>query len=265
MKSKSIKKLLTAMLVVTMLIGSTLTVAAESSGSSGGTEPGPTVSEESSGKDPVVETSSVSDNSVDSDDSDDSEEIRAEVSVAAEQPAETAGTSESVPEVPAANFVSAGGNVSVAGTAVKSTVAGAIKVDTLRGVAVTTPLAEVKASLGLSGSQTPYVIVFDTNAKKSNLAMNCVNAAAESLGGQVVSAINVTLGAKEKGKIISLTNGSAGMVVGLPKNADTARTYSVVCVQPGGVITILSDQDSNPATVTFAVKAGLGTYGIVAK
>lgn len=228
MKSQSIKKLLTATLVSAMLIGSTLSVAA--SGGSGG-DNSTSISTESSSS----ESSSSS-------------------------------ASESTPAAPAVTFVSAGGNTSVAGTKVTSTVAGAVKVDTLQGAAVTTPLAEVKANLGLSGSQTPYVIAFDTNAKKSNLAMNCVNTAAESLGGQVVTAINVTLGAKEKnGKMISLSNGSAGMVVGLPKNADTSKTYSVVCVQPGGVVTILADQDSSPATVTFAVKAGLGTYGIVAK
>ena len=53
-------------------------------------------------------------------------------------------------------------------------------------------------------------------------------------------------------------------MVGLPKNADTSKTYSVVCVQPGGVVTILKDQDDSPATVTFEVKAGLATYAIVA-
>ena len=225
MKSKSIKKLLTTALVATMLVGSTLSVAA-SGGDNGETGSAPASTT-------VVETAN--------------------------------NGGESTPAAPAVSFVSANGNVAVAGAAVRSTVAGAVKVDSLQGVAVTTPLAEVKASLGLTGSQTPYVIAFDTNAKKSNLAMNCVNAAAESLGGQVVTAINVTLGAKENGKLVSLSNGSAGMVVGLPKNADTAKDYSVVCVQPGGVVTILKDQDSSPKTVTFAVQAGTGTYGIVAK
>ena len=54
------------------------------------------------------------------------------------------------------------------------------------------------------------------------------------------------------------------MVVGIPK-VDVTKTYSMVCVQPGGVVTILEDQDANPKTVTFAVQAGLGTYAIVAK
>ena len=232
MKSKSIRKLLTTAFVATMLVGSTLPVCAASGGSGGSSGSSSSKKEETA--EVVVDTQ--------------------------------AGAEESAaPAAPVVDFVSSNGNVAVAGSAVRNTVAGAVKVDTVQGLAVTTPLAEVKTSLGLTGSQTPYIIAFDTNAKKSNLAMNCVNAAAESLGGQVVAAINVTLGAKENGKLISLSNGSAGMVVGLPKNADTSKTYSVVCVQPGGVVTILKDQDSSPKTVTFAVQAGLGTYGIVAK
>ncbi len=132
-------------------------------------------------------------------------------------------------------------------------------------MAVTTPTANLKASLGLTGSQTPFIIVFDTDTKKSSLAMKCVNAATEALGGDLVATMNVNLGAKDDGKWVSLSNGSAGLVIGLPKTADTSKNYSVVCVQPGGVVTILQDQDSSPATVTFEVKAGLGTYGIVAK
>ena len=232
MKSKSIRKLLTTAFVATMLVGSTLPVCAASGGSGGSSGSSSSKKEETA--EVVVDTQ--------------------------------AGAEESAaPAAPVVDFVSSNGNVAVAGSAVRNTVAGAVKVDTVQGLAVTTPLAEVKTSLGLTDSQTPYIIAFDTNAKKSNLAMNCVNAAAESLGGQVVAAINVTLGAKENGKLISLSNGSAGMVVGLPKNADTSKTYSVVCVQPGGVVTILKDQDSSPKTVTFAVQAGLGTYGIVAK
>ena len=172
---------------------------------------------------------------------------------------------ESAPAVESATSVSSNGNVKVAGTTVKNTVSGSIVVKSLQGVAVTTPAEEVKASLGLKAGQVPHIMVFDTDAKKSNLAMNCVNAAAAAVGADVVSTINVTLNAKENGKYISLSNGSAGMVVGLPKKADLTKTYFVVCVQPGGVVTILNDQDLSPATVTFEIKAGLGTYAMIAK
>lgn len=224
MKTKSIKKLLTAALAASMLLSTTLPVAASVSGNS------------------------VSGNTVSS-------------------PSST--STESVSRVPEywKNLQLPGANatVMIAGKPIKTTIAGSIIVERMQGVAVVTPLDQVSASLGLTGSQTPFVTVFDTDYKKSNLAMDCVNSAVASLGGQFVSAINVNLTARENGKIVELTSGSAGMVVGLPKNADKSKTYCVVCVQPGGVVTILNDQDDDPATVTFEIKAGLGTYAFVAK
>lgn len=234
MKSKSVKKFLTVALVATMVMASTLTVAA--SGGSGGSSGSKSSSSSSSESTSEAAGGSTYD-----------------------------GTGEASAPAPSVPVYGANAAITVAGAAVRTTVAGAYDVKVLQGAAVTTPLADVKASLGLTGSQTPYIMVFDTDPKKSNLAMNCVNAAAESLGGQVVGAINVTLGAKENGRLVTLTNGSAGMVVGLPKNADPSKTYYVVRVQPGGVITILNDVDSSPATVTFDVSAGIGTYGIVAQ
>lgn len=174
-------------------------------------------------------------------------------------------TESSAPAEENAKSYSANAIINVAGTNVKTTIGGSYSVKTLQGAAVITPASELQAKLGLKGSQTPHIIAFDTDVKKSRLAMNCVSTAAEALGGKVVTAINVTLGAKENGKLVSLSDGSVGMAVGLPKNADTSKTYAVICVQPGGVITVLKDQDNSPATVTFEVKAGLATYGIVAQ
>ena len=252
MKINSIKKMLTVTLAVTMVLGSALTVSAadvsgnSSTGSasqstvSGNTSSGSTVSGNGS---TVTETNNV-----------------VPASVASSGSSSTGSSASGSVQV-----VSANAPVSIAGTSVRTTVAGSIKVDSLQGVAVITPLAEVKASLGLTDKQTPYIIAFDTDLKKSSKAMQCVNAAADSLGASFVTAINVTLGAKENGKIVSLSNGSAGMVVGLPKKADTSKTYYVICVQPGGVVTVLQDQDDSPASVTFEIKAGLATYAVVAK
>lgn len=155
--------------------------------------------------------------------------------------------------------------VSVAGVSVKTSVAGVYAAQKVQGVAVTTSVAAVKASLGLSGNQTPAIIIYDTDENKSFRAMECVNAAAEAINGTVVASMNIDLGAKENGKWVELSNGTVGLVTGLPKGADTSKEYCAICVQPGGIITILEDQDSNPATVTFEVQAGLGTYAIVAK
>lgn len=155
--------------------------------------------------------------------------------------------------------------VQVAGVSVKTSVAGVYAAQKVQGVAVTTPAATVKASLGLSENQVPAIIIYDTDENKSYLAMECVNAAAEAIGGTVVASMNIDLGAKENGKWVDLKDGSVGMVAGLPKGADTSKEYCAICVQPGGKVTILEDQDTNPATITFAVQAGLGTYAITAK
>lgn len=168
-------------------------------------------------------------------------------------------------EAARATVKAAGAAINVAGSSVKTSIAGAYAAKGVQGVAVIDSLADVRASLGLKNGQTPYIMVFDTNAKRSPKAMACVDAAVEALGGEVAAVLNVDLGAKEKGKFITLSDGSAAMVVGLPKGADTSKSVSVVCVRPGGATTILEDKDSNPNTVTFDVAAGLGTYAIVLK
>lgn len=240
MKSKKVQKVLALTLAATMMLASALTVSASSGGSAG------------------VTGSAGSAGSAGSTESSGSEE-----SAASESSDGGSGSSEGA--VSSVQTFASGASVTVGGSKVQTTVAGAYAAKSVAGVAVITPAANLKASLGLSGSQTPYIMVFDTDPKKSNLAMNCVNAAVEALGGSLVTTLNVDLGAKENGKWITLSKGSVGLVVGLPKTADTGKTYSVVCVQPGGVVTILQDQDASPATVTFEVKAGLGTYGIVAR
>lgn len=175
-----------------------------------------------------------------------------------------AGSSAAVDAV-RATVKSAGAAINVAGSSVKTSIAGAYAAKGVQGVAVVDSLADVRASLGLKSGQTPYIMVFDTNAKRSPKAMECVDAAVAAIGGEVAAVLNVDLGAKEKGKFITLSNGSAAMVVGLPKGVDTTKTVSVVCVRPGGTTTILEDKDANPNTVTFDVAAGLGTYAIVMK
>ena len=161
---------------------------------------------------------------------------------------------------------SAGSTIKLAGSNAKTTVAGAYSAKKVQGVVVNTAASEIKAALNLTGDQTPYIIVYDTDTKKSNKAMDSVNAAITALGGGNIEAtLNIELGAKSAGKFVSLKDGSVGTVVGLPKNTDTTKTVSVICVRPGGEVTVLEDQDSNPKTVTFEVKAGLGTYSIITK
>lgn len=147
---------------------------------------------------------------------------------------------------------------------VKTTVAGIYAADSVEGCAILSDLADVKAALALKPGQTPKVVVYDTDMKNSVHAMASVNAAASALGASVVTAINVDLGAMQNNKWVELEDGAIVMMAGLPKTADLTKTYAVVCVQPGGAISVFVDVDTIPETVTFPVNAGLGTYAIVA-
>lgn len=178
---------------------------------------------------------------------------------------DSSSSSESESSVAAADVQVANAPITVAGVTVKTSVAGAYAAKSVQGTAVITPLAEVKASLGLKDGQVPAITIYDTDPAKSPKALACINAAAEALGAEVLTSLSIDLGAKENGKWVTLSDGSVAMTAGLPKDADLTKTYSAICVQPGGVTTILEDQDTNPATVTFEVKAGIGAYAIVAQ
>ena len=174
--------------------------------------------------------------------------------------AEETTVSEVIPSVK-----TAGTSMTVAGKSVKTTIAGSYAAKSVQGLAVTGTMDSIKKSLGIKAGQTPYIMIFDTNAKKSYLAMNCVNAAAQAIGGQVEATLTIDLGVRSNGQYVRLSKGTVGMVVGRPKGVDTTKTVSIVCVRPGGIIDIVDDEDDNPNTVTFEVNAGLGTYAIVTK
>ena len=177
----------------------------------------------------------------------------------------SSSSSESGSSAAAEDVVTADAPIEVAGVAIKTTVAGAYAAKSVRGTAVITPLAQVKASLGLKDGQVPAITIYDTDPLKSPKALACINAAADALGAEVLTTLSVDLGAKENGKWVTLSNGSVALTAGLPKNADLTKVYSAVCVQPGGIVTVFEDQDTDPATVTFEVKAGIGAYAIVAQ
>ena len=242
---RKIKRALTGILAATMVMASVFTVCA-STGSGGGGA-GTSSSEEVVPEEVVVTNNSSSSNS--SSDSDSS-------------------SSSSASSTAAQTVKSAGAVMSVGGTSVKTTIAGSYAAKGVSGIAVTSPVADLRAALGLTSGQTPYVIIYDIDAKTSSKAMASINAAAQALGANVIASMNMELGARQGGKFtpVTLKNGAIGMVVGIPAKAvDPTKTYSMVCVQPGGAVTILEDLDTNPMTVTFEAKASLAAYSIVAK
>lgn len=161
--------------------------------------------------------------------------------------------------------VKAGGEATVGGVKVVNTIKNYNMSNTLQGAAVTMPKADIAAALGLKAGQEAQVTVFDMSAKKSPKAMASLTAGADAIGAKIVTALDIDLSAVEKGKKVELKDGSIAMSIGLPKNADTTKEYVMICVKYGGAIEVLEDLDTNPSTVTFAVKAGLGSYALAAK
>lgn len=179
-----------------------------------------------------------------------------------------ASTGENISAVEAevlAATVAPGTPVVIGGQVVTNTIQNVVMAENIQGAVVSVPRDEVKAALGLKNGQNPKLLIYDLDEKKSTAAMASINAAVEALGGKFVTAMDIDLSAVENGKKVTLSDGSVALKVGLPKGADKTKTYVMVCVQAGGVTTILEDMDSNPATVTFTVQAGLGAYALVEK
>lgn len=153
---------------------------------------------------------------------------------------------------------------SVAG--VKSTLAGVYLATNVRGTAITTGLTTISDGYGLTNGEKPYARIYNMDAKKSYLAQACIENAAASMGAVAGPAINVEIGKMASGKFSLLPADGApiSLKVGIPKSfAQSDKTFAVVAVRPGGAVSILSDTDTNPDTVTFDTTAGQAVYALI--
>ncbi len=166
----------------------------------------------------------------------------------------------------AAAVVTTTPSLTINGVKTVSTVKGLYAAKSVQGAVVLTPLAELKAAYGLDANQTPYLIMMDTDAKKSHLAMDSLNAAAAALGATMGPVVNINLGAMTAGKFapLSADGTDVAFTIGLPTNFVQAdANYAVICVRQGGAVSVLYDCDTDPNTVTFNMKGGLGCYAVV--
>ena len=166
----------------------------------------------------------------------------------------------------AAAVVTTTPSLMINGVKAVSTVKGLYAAKSVQGAVVLTPLAELKAAYGMGADQDPYLIMMDTDTKKSHLAMDSLNAAAVALGATMGPVVNINLGAMTAGKFAPLSADGAvvAFTVGLPKTFVQAdANYAVICVRQGGAVSVLYDCDTDPNTVTFNMKGGLGCYAIV--
>ena len=170
--------------------------------------------------------------------------------------ASTSGAVTSVADIPASSAVAG----------VKTTTAGVYLAKSVSGVAAATPVATIAQGYGLAAGEKPYVKVSDMDPKKSYLAKQCMDAVASSQGAVVGPMLNLEFGKMSGGKysLLSEEGPEIRMSVGLPKNfVQDGKTYAVICVRAGGVVTILQDVDTNPNTVTFNTTGGAGAYALI--
>lgn len=166
------------------------------------------------------------------------------------------GASSSVASVPVTSTVAG----------VKSSLAGVYLATNVNGTAITTGLSAISDGYGLAGGEKPYARIYNMDGKKSYLAQACIDNAAASMGAVVGPAINVEIGKMASGKFSLLPADGApiSLKVGIPKSfAQSDKTFAVVAVRPGGVVSVLTDTDTNPDTVTFDTTAGQAVYALI--
>lgn len=176
--------------------------------------------------------------------------------------------SPSAPASPAAarTVVYTSSSVSLGGRVVKSTVGGVFIAPNVNGLAVTTPLATINADFGLTAGQSASIMVLEANAVNSPKSYAVAQNAAAGLNGSVVAMLNLEFGFRQNGRYADLAdNGTkAELAVGLPKTADTSKTYKVLKIKEGGSVTVMDDLDNDPNTVTIAFGGGKAAYALVA-
>lgn len=168
----------------------------------------------------------------------------------------SSGSVSSVAEIPTTS--------SVAG--VKSTVSGVYLATNVNGVAVTTAMASIGDSYGLAKNEKAYVRVYNFDSKRSTAAKAVIDSAAASMGAEVGPVINFEFGKMADGKFSLLPSDGASfnVKVGIPKSfAKEGKTYAIVCVRPGGAVSIIQDVDNDPNTVTFPTTAGQAAYALI--
>lgn len=151
---------------------------------------------------------------------------------------------------------------SVAG--IKTTVAGAYLAKSVTGLAVTSSVADLKASLGLAANETPYLIAYDLTSKKNPASFAALDAAAASQNATVVAKFELDFAKRAGNKLTMLNGGKIPMLVGI-KVADfvAGANYAVICVTPGGAVSVIPATVVASGALSFEAVAGQAAYAVV--
>ncbi|MCR5770016.1 MAG: hypothetical protein K6G87_02145 [Butyrivibrio sp.] len=161
--------------------------------------------------------------------------------------------------------VSFSSQATIGGKVVKSSVPGSYQLGTtVKAVVFTQSLDGLKAAAGMTGTERPYARVYESNAKKSPLALETANWTASVLGKTLLSdtGININLGKMTDGKFSSLTD-SVKTPVTIALKGDAAGATSVIAVGPNGVVEFIDATNDGAGNVTFEAIGGQHTYYFV--
>ena len=149
---------------------------------------------------------------------------------------------------------------------ITSSVSGVYMLEKVNGGAITTDLGTISQSYGLASGEKLYAKMMDMDAKKSNLAKACMDAAAAAMGAEVGPCVNIELGKMAGGQysVLPAEGATIRIALGVPANfVQDGKTFAMVRVREGGVVDILADVDTNPNTITFDTTAGAGAYAMI--
>lgn len=160
-------------------------------------------------------------------------------------------------------FPNAKSTSTVAG--IKTSVSGVYMFEKNVVLATLTSAADLAARYALPNGARAFVKAYDMDVKKSNLAKACMDKAAAAYGATVFGYLNFELGMMQNGKY-SLLAGGQGVdaVLSIPKNVYVAGgSYGVICVQEGGVVTLLQDTTPENDVITVTLPAGRSALALV--
>lgn len=160
-------------------------------------------------------------------------------------------------------FPSAKSTSEVAG--IKTSISGVYMFEKGIALATLTGASDVAARYALPNGARAFIKAYDMDVKRSNLAKACMDSAAAAYGATAFGYLNFELGMMQNGKY-SLLAGGQGVDVALsiPANVFVAGgNYGVICVQEGGIITILKDTTPDNNVITVTLPAGRCALALV--
>lgn len=149
---------------------------------------------------------------------------------------------------------------------VETTVKGIYIIPNLDGAAVKTSVADIATGYALKSNEKAYAKLMTMDTKKSDKALASLEIGAAALGAEIGPCVNIEFGKMTDGvySLLSADGAAIRVTLGIPKSfLDETKTYAVIAVRTGGVITICEDVDTNANTITFDTTGGAGAYAIV--